>query len=151
MVKIRDLWLPAFAAVLLATPVAMAQEGEHGGGHPGGGESHGDHGGYHAGGDAHAGQSGYRGGDHGYGGGGYRGGDDHGDRGGGYHGGGFGGPVYHGYGRYAYGGYPGYAGPFAVGAILGYYEGRPYYCYHRRHFRWSPYAHRYVAVPNRFC
>lgn len=65
--------------------------------------------------------------------------------------GGYGGPRYHGYGRYAYGGYGGYGGPLLVGPLLGYYEGRPYYCYHRHHWRWSPYAGRYVSASGRFC
>jgi hypothetical protein len=32
----------------------------------------------------------------------------------------------------------------ALGAILGYYAGHPYYCHHHRHWRWSNYYGRYV-------
>ena len=137
------------ALTLTTVEAAWAQHdhgggGDHGGGDHGGGGQGG--GGFH-GGDGHGGDRGgtFHGGYGGGGHGGYGGGDFHGDRG-------FGGrPIYHGYGGYGYGGFGGYAGPFAVGPLLGYYEGRPYYCYHRHHWRWSPRFGRYVSVPDRFC
>ncbi len=75
------------------------------------------------------------GGQHG-GGGGHSGGQGGGGHGGGGHGGGYGG------GGYGGGGYGGVG--FGLGAILGYYAGRPYYCRHHRHWRWSNHQQRYV-------
>jgi hypothetical protein len=42
-------------------------------------------------------------------------------------------------------------GGLALGAALGYYAGRPYYCRNHRHWRWNPYYHRYVYYNGGYC
>jgi hypothetical protein len=42
-------------------------------------------------------------------------------------------------------------GGLALGAALGYYAGHPYYCRNHRHWRWSPYYHRYVYYNGGYC
>jgi hypothetical protein len=81
----------------------------------------------------HSGGGGGRGG----GGGGFRGGGGGGYRGGGGRGGGFGAGAL--------------IGGLALGTALGYYAGRPYYCRHHHHWRWSPYYHRYVYYNGGYC
>jgi len=118
------LFTAAVAALSLVTAVAPAMDAMAQGHHSGGGGGHSGGGGGRGGG----GGGGFRGG----GGGGYRGG------GGGYRGGG-------GYGAGAL------IGGLALGTALGYYAGRPYYCRHHRHWRWSPYYHRYSYYDGGYC
>jgi hypothetical protein len=42
-------------------------------------------------------------------------------------------------------------GGLALGAALGYYAGRPYYCRNHRHWRWSAYYQRYVYYNGGYC
>ena len=118
--------IAALGMVAGVVPVSSAIAQERGGQHGGGG------GGQHAGGGEHGGGEHQGGGDRG--GGGHQG---DGRQGGGYN---RGGNYGHGYG---YGG----AG-FALGAILGYYGGHPYYCRHHRHWRWSNRLQTYVYYNN---
>ncbi len=151
------------SAGLLGPGAALAQHDDHGGGDRGAPAAQGAAGGYQGGTD-HGG--GYQGGSQGRGGaGGYQGG---GGRGGGYQGGGsqgrggaggYQGGGGHGgergYGGSGYGGrgygYGGVGAGVALGAALGSYAGHPYYCRHHHHWRWNPYAHRYVSWSGGYC
>jgi len=133
-------WTKAFALALLTTSMsgmAPAYSQDHGGG-PGGG-----HGGagqqVHGGGGAQQPHGG--GGQQVHGSGGQQAHRDGGD-----HGrvptGGFGGERRGGYNGRGNGG--GFIGGLALGAILGNYAGRPYYCRNHHHWRWSNRQQRYV-------